>query len=177
MRVSLKRVSGAMAALLAVGLLATGCQQTPGGGSGGGSGGNASAVELPSTAWTRASADAVADGGTLTLAVTKMPDNWNPAQADGALAALRDVLIPMGFDQYLRADEAGKVRLNPDYLVSAELKSTDPQMVEVKLNPNAKWQDGSPITVDDLIAYQKALSGANEAYNEEIGRASCRERV
>ena len=164
MRVSLKRVSGAMAALLAVGLLATGCQQTPGGGSGGGSGGNASAVELPSTAWTRASADAVADGGTLTLAVTKMPDNWNPAQADGALAALRDVLIPMGFDQYLRADEAGKVRLNPDYLVSAELKSTDPQMVEVKLNPNAKWQDGSPITVDDLIAYQKALSGANEAY-------------
>src|SRR5690625_297860 len=40
-------------------------------------------AELPSTAWTRAEYDDVEDGGTLRLAVSQLPNNWNGSHADG----------------------------------------------------------------------------------------------
>lgn len=42
--------------------------------------------------------------------------------------------------------------------------SEDPQVVEIKLNPKAVWEDGTPITVADYVATWKALNGSNADY-------------
>src|SRR5690625_7876685 len=84
--------------------------------------------------------------------------------------------------------EDGEWELDSNYLVSAEVTSEDPQIVTVKYNPDAVWENGDPVTIEDLIAYAKALKGDDDAYQvastvgweqikEEIGRASCRERA
>lgn len=123
------------------------------------------ATKLPNTAWVRAEEDKVKEGGKLTLRLSSLPGTWNYDHADGPnvdLAAVRD---PQGIQgNYLIGDEGGKVTFNPDYIESAELTSEDPQIVTVKYNKNAKWEDGTPITINDLIAAQKALNGENKEY-------------
>lgn len=145
---------------MAVASLAACQQQKPGEG---GSGQQGSASPLVSTAWERAEYSAVKDGGQLTLSVVQVPDNWNSDQTQGNLADLTDIRNPQGYSQFTRANESGEISFNPDY-VEAKLASEDPQVVEIKMNPKAVWEDGSPITIKDLQAYAMALSGKNEAY-------------
>ena len=120
------------------------------------------AAELPSTAWERADYDAVKDGGTLRLAVSQLPDNWNYSQADGTLADLSKIRESMTGGT--KADESGEVTIDPDYLVSAEVTQESPQIVTVKYNPKAVWEDGTPITVKDLAAQWKACNGSNDKF-------------
>lgn len=119
---------------------------------------------LPSTDWVRADAADVQQGGTLTLSLTQLPTNWNSGQIDGALFDLTKIRLPMGGNDFLLGDEKGAVSLNPNYIESATLKSQDPEVIEVKYNKNAKWEDGSPITIADLASYVKAMSGKDKAY-------------
>ncbi len=120
--------------------------------------------ELPSTAWERADYDDVADGGTLTLAVSQLPNNWNSQQTDGNLADLTKIRDSMGARHEIDYSEDGEKTFNPDYVESAELISEDPQIVSFKYNKDAVWENGDPIVVDDLIANWKALNGSNEDY-------------
>lgn len=124
----------------------------------------AEASELPSTAWERAAYEEVPDGGQLTLAVSQLPNNWNYNHADGLLADLSDIRDPMGAGHELIISETGEKELNPDYIASAELVSEDPQKVAVKYNPEGKWEDGTPITVADLISQWNANKGTDEAF-------------
>lgn len=119
---------------------------------------------LPSTAWERADYDAVQEGGTLRIAVSQLPDNWNYNSADGLLADLSTIRSPMGAGAELVLDETGAPKVNPDYVVSAEVTSESPQIVTVKFNPEAKWEDGTAITIADLISEWKAKSGADPAF-------------
>lgn len=121
------------------------------------------ASELPNTGWERAEYDAVEDGGTLRLAVSQLPNNWNSFHANGALADLTKVLEPI-WPGGIRADEDGVVSVNPDTVVSAEITSEDPQIVTVKYNPDAVWEDGSPITIKDFASLWKACNGSNEDF-------------
>lgn len=125
---------------------------------------SSAASALPSTDWVRADAAAVKDGGTLRLAVLQVPDNWNSDQTNGNLADLTTVRGPMGYSQAVKLSETGELSINPDYLVKAELTSEDPQVVSVQFNPKAVWEDGTPITISDLKAYAKALSGKDKKY-------------
>lgn len=120
--------------------------------------------ELPSTGWQRLDYDQVQDGGTMTIAITTFPANWNNSQLDGNNADTSAVRYPQGYTQGIIADEAGSKSFNPDYIESAELTSEDPQVATVKFNPNAKWEDGSPIVVDDLISEWNACKGENEEF-------------
>ncbi len=121
-------------------------------------------MKLPSTAWERVDYDQVADGGTFTISIAQIPANWNQNHIDGnevSLSAIMDTVCPQ---TPLKASENGEVELDTDYITSAELTSEDPQIVTVKYNEKAVWSDGTPVTVDDLIAQQKAMNGENEKY-------------
>jgi len=121
------------------------------------------AEELPSTAWTAADAADIADGGTLNLAINAMPVNWNVYEVDGNEVDSVNTVLPTTGGPF-RVAEDGTTELNPDYAVSAEVISDDPQVVEVKLNPKAVWEDGTPITYKDYVATWQAMNGSNEEY-------------
>jgi len=113
---------------------------------------------LPTTAWSRARPDAVADGGTLRLAVGAMPDNFNPVQADGADASTAQVLGPTtGSPVRVTAD--GGWQVDTDYARSVDVVDKKPLRVRVRLNRDAVWQDGTPISTKDMTAFRRAMSG------------------
>lgn len=118
---------------------------------------------LPSTAWVRADAADVQDGGELKLAVDSMPVNWNNFHIDGNEVNTNNIVATMQGGP-IKIDEAGKPVVNEDYASSVELTSDDPQVVEIKLNPKAVWEDGTPITVADYQATWKANNGSNPDY-------------
>lgn len=120
--------------------------------------------ELPSTAWERAEYDDVPEGGSLTLSVSQLPNNWNSNQTDGNLADLTKIRGSMGAGAEITYSETGEKAFNPDYVESAELSSEDPQIVTFKYNKKAVWETGDPIVVEDLIAQWKAVSGKDEKF-------------
>lgn len=130
---------------------------------------NAKAAEeqakLPSTAWEKVDYEKVKDGGTLNLSVDQIPANWNPGHIDGNEVSLRTINNARGVGMYALVEEDGKIVPNPDYIESAEVTSEEPQIITVKFNQKAKWDDGKPIVVDDLIAEQKVKNGKDEAYS------------
>ncbi|AXK44429.1 ABC transporter family substrate-binding protein [Brachybacterium saurashtrense] len=120
--------------------------------------------ELPSTDWERMDYDDVPDGGTLRKAILTFPANWNRSQVDGNNADTTEIAEPCGAGAEIIVSETGEKELNPDYIESAEMTSEDPQTVVVKYNPDAVWDDGSPIVVADLIAQWEALNGSDEDF-------------
>jgi peptide/nickel transport system substrate-binding protein len=108
--------------------------------------------------------DNVRDGGTLTLPLPDLGPNFNSFSADGSSTYVRDVMnwiAPRLWDYSV----TGEPSPNPDYLVSAELLSDDPETVKYTLNPAAKWNDGTPI---DWTAFETAWitqRGGDARYN------------
>lgn len=162
----LKKAVGAGALTLA--LAVTGCSAGGGGGDAkatvDSSKGAAETATLPTTAWQKVDYANIKQGGTLTLALDQLPDNWNTLEVDGNNASTGTILDPtMGGPVRTTAD--GGWEINPDYATDVKLLSSDPQVVEVKLNPKAVWQDGTPITYKDYAATIKASDGSNKAYD------------
>ncbi len=162
MHMNRKTSALAAVAVLGAGLLAlTACAPgtpTTGGGD---------ADSLPAVGWTAVDPGTLAQGGTLNLAVTNSPSddgNWNQNTAEGAEVEAISVEAPtFGTGITIKGD--GSWEANPDYASSIELTSEDPQVVTVKLNDKAVWEDGSPITAADYQATFHALSGEDPAYN------------
>jgi len=113
---------------------------------------------LPTTAWTRAEAGSVRDRGALRVAVTAMPDNFNPVQADGAGASAAQILAPTTGDP-VRLTTDGGWKVDPDYARAVDVVDRKPLTVRVRLNRDAVWQDGTPITAKDMTSFQRAMSG------------------
>ena len=113
---------------------------------------------LPTTAWTRADPESVKSGGRLRVAVTAMPGNFNPVQADGAGAATTQVLAPTTGSP-VRITTDGGWRVDPDYATAIDVVDRRPLTVRVRLNPDAVWQDGTPIAAKDMRAFHRAMSG------------------
>ncbi|GAA4422074.1 ABC transporter family substrate-binding protein [Actinokineospora soli] len=106
----------------------------------------------------------VKEGGELKWPLDALPDNWNYNQLDGTLLD-HDYILSAIIPKLHKADKAGKVVANPAYLESATLTSTEPQVVTYKLNPKAKWSDGTAFSWEDFDAQFKALNGSNPAYS------------
>jgi peptide/nickel transport system substrate-binding protein len=107
--------------------------------------------------------DNVRDGGTLRLPMDLLPSNFNYNEVDGPGIDLQTIdvaVLPRTFNG--TAD--GGFGLNTDYLTSATITSTAPQVVTYTINPKAVWSDGSPITWRDFQAYWQALNRTNPAY-------------
>src|SRR5476649_2054008 len=84
--------------------------------------------------------------------------NWNPNTAEGNEVDVAEILAPLQGSPY-KASTAGQFELDPNYATSITLLSKSPQTVDVKLNPKAVWQDGTPITSADYKATWTTLEG------------------
>ncbi len=107
--------------------------------------------------------DQVKDGGDFKWPVDQLPDNWNVNQVDGTPLdgqSMFGAVFPYVFTQ--NADAT--VSENPNYVTSVKLVSTDPQVVEYKLNPKAKWSNGRAFSWEDFAAQAKVLNGKDPAY-------------
>jgi peptide/nickel transport system substrate-binding protein len=103
------------------------------------------------------------DGGEFKWSVDSLPDNWNYNQIDGTVASgarMISAVLPNIFTQ--KADSS--IVPNKDYLEDATVTSQDPQVITYKLNPKAKWSDGTAIGWEDFAAQAKALNGADPAF-------------
>lgn len=103
------------------------------------------------------------DGGNLRLPLTSFPDNFNELNIDGNSADTGVVVSPTLPGAFItRAD--GTLKLNTDYFTGAELTSTDPQVVTYTINPRATWNDGTPLTWEDLKSEVDACSGRDKRF-------------
>ena len=108
--------------------------------------------------------DKVADGGTMKWPLTEIPPNLNYHQLDGTLKDTSDIISALMPSLFI-FDAESVPTVNPDYATSIELTATQPKQVTTyKLNPKAKWSDGTPITWADIEAQWKANAGTNPAY-------------
>ncbi|MFE2377996.1 ABC transporter family substrate-binding protein [Streptomyces sp. NPDC059398] len=102
-------------------------------------------------------------GGSLRFGIDQWITQYNVNQVDGQQgdgADLDGAILPDLFD----ADAKGIGHPNPNFLVSAKVTSTSPQVVTYQLNPKAKWSDGKPLSWKDFHAQWKALNGTDKAY-------------
>ena len=159
----MNRNATAFAGIAAIGvgaLLLAGCAATP-------EGGDAPSTEqLPLVGYEDVAYGDLADGGTLSMAVTSSPTaegSWNPQHAAAQNVDVQAVLAPtLGSTILVNAD--GSWEADPNYAESVELTSEDPQVVTVKLNPDAKFSDGSALTAEDYIATYEALADETGTY-------------
>lgn len=98
-----------------------------------------------------AARDALAPGGELRIGVTGAHTQWNPWHRGTLFTAMPRVLDPVT-PQFFVTDAAGQLVPDPDYLVGEPVATGDPLVVTLKLNPDAVWADGEPITWEDVRA-------------------------
>ncbi|MEU5585227.1 ABC transporter family substrate-binding protein [Streptomyces chrestomyceticus] len=102
-------------------------------------------------------------GGTMRVSVQQWITQSNPHQIDGTqgdASAITSMVEPSLFS----LDAKGEPRPDPDFLASAKVVSTSPQVVSYRLNPQAKWSDGKPLGWRDFEAQWKALNGSDDRY-------------
>ncbi len=149
-----QRLPGALAAALMLVLVSCG-------GGTGGTGGPApqiGAIDIGA-----APAETLRDGGTFRWTIDLLPPQFNYNQVDGPEKNNRDVLRALVPFLYL-AQPDGTVKLNEDYLTSATLTSTNPQVVTYTLRDEATWSDGTPMTWQDFRAQWQAHNGNNKDF-------------
>jgi peptide/nickel transport system substrate-binding protein len=100
--------------------------------------------------------DQVRDGGDLRWPLDAIPDNFNRNQLDGTLLENREVMQALMPGAFVVAPDA-TLAVDEDYFTSIELTSQDPQVVTYTINPDATWDDGVPISWQDLQAQWQAL--------------------
>ncbi|WP_436520937.1 ABC transporter family substrate-binding protein [Actinoplanes sp. HUAS TT8] len=111
------------------------------------------------------SRDAVKDGGTFTWALGGIPANYNYYELDGTDSDNANIINALMPALYNYEADATPV-WNKNYLASEPKLTTDPkQVVTYELNPKATWDDGTPITWEDLLWQWKASAGTDKAYN------------
>ncbi|MFT4187862.1 MAG: ABC transporter substrate-binding protein [Aeromicrobium sp.] len=98
------------------------------------------------------------DGGTLRLAVSELPESFNPYRATPS-PALQTLLEPTRGSAVRLADD-GSWDVDERYAESVEITATEPFTVTVRLNPDAVWSDGTPIDTADMQAFVAAQTGA-----------------
>lgn len=109
--------------------------------------------------------DGVKDGGQMVWPLSIFPPQYNYFQIDGTLDPARDVTASM-MPNIFPADASGKPGWDKAYLAAAPTLVTTPkQTVTLKINPSAKWNNGTPITWADFEAQWKANNGKDTAYN------------
>ncbi|MFN2496586.1 MAG: ABC transporter family substrate-binding protein [Pseudonocardiaceae bacterium] len=151
----LKRLLGVP--IVAAALVLTSC-----GGEEGGNGQDRAGPQIGANDIGAAAPETLRDGGTFRWTLDAFPPNFNYNQLDGPDSDNRDLLgALMPFPLLAQAD--GTVRIDENYLVSAELTSDDPQTVTYTLREEATWSDGTPMTWQDFRAQWQALNGTNEA--------------
>jgi peptide/nickel transport system substrate-binding protein len=153
----------ALAAFVAAAALVAGCGGSSSNDTNGGGGGGNDSTALKASDLNATPRDQLKQGGTLRWGIDEFPSQYNYNQIDGTTdpaAQIDWAIMPRPF----RVDPQAKITPNTNYVTSAEVTSTSPQVVTYKLNPKAKWSDGKPITWRDYEAEWNALRDANGPY-------------
>ncbi len=148
-----QRLLGALAAALTLVLVSCG----------GGGGTSGPAPQIGAIDIGAAPADTLRDGGTFRWTIDLLPPQFNYNQVDGPEKNNHDILGALVPFLYL-AQPDGTVKINEDYLTSATLTGTNPQVVTYTLRDEATWSDGTPMTWQDFRAQWQALNGSNKAF-------------
>jgi peptide/nickel transport system substrate-binding protein len=99
--------------------------------------------------------------GKITFALDETIPGWNintSADTEFVLQEVVNLISPQPFIVN------GKLlpELNTQLMESATQTSTSPQTIVYKINPQAKWADGTPISADDFIYNWQAQSGLSQ---------------
>lgn len=109
------------------------------------------------------------EGGQVTLPLGTLGPDFSPYNENGNSSDT--ITAVSSFNTAARsglwqADFEGKTSINPDFCESFETKMEDGKQVHrIKLNPKAKFNDGTPIDIKVLQVTAKVLSGENAKYN------------
>ncbi len=164
-----KATVAVLAAVASVSLLAA-CSGSSGGGGGSSTGSKANPAP-PSKKTNNAVNDIaltpraqVAQGGKMTWAISQTIPNFNYYELDGTLEDnfnIINAMLPQPF--YFSA--AGVPSVNTDYFTSIKETSTTPETIDYKINPKAKWSDGSSVSWKDFYGMWQADNGKNTKFN------------
>lgn len=124
---------------------------------------SADRATLKNTAWRAAARDQVAQGGTLRLGTAGIPVNFNPQHPDAVNTDAARILAPTAGGA-IRITADGGWQVDHDYAESVEVADRDPLKIAVRLNRHAVWQDGTPITAADMVAFWRAQNGSDDGY-------------
>ena len=105
-------------------------------------------------------------GGTVTYANAQEFSNYNNNLATSNSVKNGIIVGPVLPDTYEFNGPGGGLVMDTDVLVSAEILSTDPQVIEYVIQPAAVWSDGDPIDCDDFYLSWIALNGALKQLDE-----------
>lgn len=123
--------------------------------------------DLPAADFNEVDPAELQDGGTLRLAIGTLPVNWNAMQVDGNTVDVDDIAGWVSPINWIYAED-GSFDVNPNFVESYEVNDapTDGSAMEVtlRLNPEAKWNDGTPITVKDYQATWDACNDADSGF-------------
>jgi peptide/nickel transport system substrate-binding protein len=103
-------------------------------------------------------------GGTMTWALSQTIPNFNYYELDGTLLDTINILnglLPRPFHY----SASGVPSVNTDYFTSITKTSDSPLTIDYKINPKAKWSDGTPVTWEDMASLWKSTNGSNSKYN------------
>jgi peptide/nickel transport system substrate-binding protein len=108
-------------------------------------------------------ASKVKQGGTLKMAIQQWISQWNSYQVDGNQGDAQSIVAQVE-PSLFHYDAQGVSQLDRDFLLSADVTSTSPQVVTYTLNPKAKWSDGKQLSWQDFATQWKALNGSDDRY-------------
>ena len=141
-----------------------------GGGNSGNNGTGSNAVKAPSkqtnnnvNGMATTPRSAIKPGGTMTWALSSTIPNFNYYELDGTgldNINILNALLPRPYHY----SASGVPSVNTDYFSSITKTSDNPQTIEYKINPKAKWSDGTPITWEDMKDLWQSTNGKNAKY-------------
>ncbi|GAA1178003.1 ABC transporter family substrate-binding protein [Pseudonocardia alaniniphila] len=159
---SARRGAGLVALAAITALVLTAC--------GGGGGGSGAAVGDATGGAAKAGNDInpvdpaqLRQGGDFLWSLASLPPQFNRNQVDGTEADNADIMnavMPIIF----KGDAQGVLNPDPDYLESAEVTGTNPQVVTYRLNPKFAWNNGRAADWTDFEAQWKARNATNPAF-------------
>ena len=107
-------------------------------------------------------------GGTVTYAAEQEFTSYNNSAADQGLFANTLVLNMVQPGPFISQPDLS-LSLDPALMVSAEVTSTDPQVVEYVIQPDAVWSDGEPIDCKDFLLSYMSGNGKVTKPNPDFG--------
>ncbi|MCX4748842.1 ABC transporter family substrate-binding protein [Kitasatospora sp. NBC_01287] len=156
------RAARSLVVATALAMVITGCSS--GSSKSGGAAPQSAVPQLSASDINAQPVSALKQGGELRGWLEQWIDQWNPLQVDGTYGDSVEIM-KMVEPLLFRIDASGKFQPVPDFLQSATVVSTSPQVVLYKLNPKAHWSDGKPLGYLDFKAVWQADNGSNPAFN------------
>ena len=100
----------------------------------------------------------IQQGGTLNYAADQEPTGFNNNTSKDNGTSVLNIVVGM-FPVTFHAQPDFTVKMDEEFLDSAEQTSEDPQTIVYKIKENAVWSDDTPITADDFIYFWEHQNG------------------